>query len=58
MPWYWSDELAPVLVANGLIDETMAKGLMSRPVAHRSEQDTIEGAATELLEEDEISLAA
>lgn len=58
MPWYWSDEVAPVLVANGSIDETVAADLIAIPIAHRSEHDTIEEAAKELMDDGEIPLAA
>lgn len=58
MPWYWSDEVAPVLAANGTIDESVAAKLIALPVAHRSERETIEEAAKELLDDGEIPLAA
>lgn len=58
MPWYWTDEIAPVLVAEGSIDTDKAAVLTAMPVAHRSEHDTIEDAAKELLDDDEIPLAA
>ena len=58
MPWYWTDEVASVLVANGSIDAEAAATLTSVPVAHRSEHDTVEDAARELLEDGEIPLAA
>lgn len=58
MPWYWTDEIAPVLFANGSIDTDKATVLTTMPVAHRSEHDTIEEAAKELLDDDEIPLAA
>jgi hypothetical protein len=58
MPWYWTDEVAPVLIANGSIDAEVATSLISLPVAHRSEQDTVEEAARELMEDGEIPLAA
>ena len=58
MPWYWSDEVAPLLVANGSIGDDVAANLVAIPVAHRSEQDSIEEAAKELLDDGEIPLAA
>lgn len=58
MPWYWTDEVAPVLVANGSIDTEVAATLVSVPVAHRSDQDSVEEAARELLEDGEIPLLA
>lgn len=58
MPWYWTDEVAPVLIAQGNIDEDTAATMISLPVAHRSEHDTVEDAAQELMDEGEIPLAA
>ncbi|MFP3882881.1 MAG: hypothetical protein ACLFRT_13585 [Actinomycetota bacterium] len=58
MPWYWTDEIAPVLVAEGSIDSEKAAALTAMPVAHRSEHETIEDAAKQLLDDDEIPLAA
>lgn len=58
MPWYWTDEVAPVLVADGSIDADVAAGLESIPVAHRSEHENIEEAAKELMDDGEIPLAA
>jgi hypothetical protein len=58
MPWYWTDEVAPVLIANGSIDPEVAASLISLPVAHRSDQDTVEEAAKELMDDGEIPLAA
>jgi len=58
MPWYWSDEVAHVLVANGSIDPGAAAVMIAIPVAHRSEHDSVEEAARELADDDEIPLAA
>jgi len=58
MPWYWTDEVAPVLVASGSIDESVAADLIAMPMAHRSDHDTIEKAAKELVDDGEIPLAA
>jgi hypothetical protein len=58
MPWYWTDEVAPVLVANGSIDAELAANLVALPVAHRSEHESVEDAAKELLDDGEIPLAA
>ena len=58
MPWYWTDEVAPILVSNGTIDQTTAQVLTSTPVAYRSEHETIEAAARELVDDGEIPLAA
>lgn len=58
MPWYWSDEVAHVLVANGSIDPGAAAVMIAVPVAHRSEHDSVEEAAKELADDGEIPLAA
>ena len=58
MPWYWTDEVARVLVSNGTIDQVTAQRLISTPVAHRSDRETLEGAVDQLLDDGEIPLAA
>lgn len=58
MPWYWTDEVAPTLIANGSIDAAAAAEMVSVPVALRSEHETVEEAAKELMDEGEIPLAA
>lgn len=58
MPWYWTDEVAPFLVARGSLDTETAITLMALPVAHRSDAETLEEAAKELLDDGEIPLAA
>ncbi len=58
MPWYWTDEVAPFLVARGSLDTETAATLMALPVAHRSERETLEEAAKELMDDGEIPLAA
>lgn len=56
MPWYWTDDLARALLEDGRISETVASQLISLPVAFRSEETTVEAAASALLEDDEIPL--
>lgn len=58
MPWYWTDEVAPILVANGSVDPEVAAVMIAVPVALRSEHDTVEEAARELMDDGEIPLAA
>ncbi len=58
MPWYWTDEVAPVLIAKGIIDEDAAAQLIALPVALRSDRDNVDDAAQELMDEGEIPLAA
>lgn len=58
MPWYWSDDVAAVLVAQGQLDAESAAGVIVMPVGYRSERATIEEAARDLLDDGEIPLAA
>jgi len=58
MPWYWTDEVAPVLVANGSIGADLAAELVAVPVALRSAHESVEEAAKELMDDGEIPLAA
>jgi ABC-type proline/glycine betaine transport system permease subunit len=58
MPWYWTDEVAPVLVANGTISAEVAAALIAMPVALRSEHTDVDEATQELVEDGEIPLAA
>jgi len=58
MPWYWSDELAAFLSSEGRLDVEAARRLANPPVAYRSESDTVEDAARELIDDGEIPLAA
>lgn len=58
MPWYWTDEVAPALVANGSIDVSVAAKLIATPIGHRSEHDNVEDAVRELMDDGEIPLAA
>jgi hypothetical protein len=58
MPWYWSDDIAQILVGAGKIDSSTAAPMISAPVAFRSEATSIEAAIDTLLDDDEIPLAA
>lgn len=58
MPWYWTDDLARVLAAEGKLDQATVASMMASPVALRSEESTLEAAARELCGEDEPPLAA
>lgn len=58
MPWYWTDELARALLADGRIDPETASRLTLIPVALRSEENTVEAAASALADDGEIPLAA
>ena len=58
MPWYWSDDLAPVLVSLEAIDGDTADRLVTSPAAYRRPESNIEDAALGLLDDGEIPLAA
>lgn len=58
MPWYWTDDLARALLADGHIDESVASVMITSPVAYRREETTVEAAAQGLLDDDEIPLLA
>jgi len=58
MPWYWTDDLAQVLVSDGMISQVTASELTVAPVAYRRDETTIEAAAKALLDDDEFPLAA
>ena len=58
MPWYWTDDLAQVLVSDGMISQVTASELTISPVAYRRDETTIEAAAKALLDDNEIPLAA
>ncbi len=58
MPWYWTDDLARALLAQGSISDTGAAELIATPVAIRRDEATIDAAARAMLDEDEIPLPA
>lgn len=58
MPWYWTDDLARALLAQGSINDTGAAELIATPVAIRRDEPTVEAAARAMLDEDEIPLPA
>ena len=58
MPWYWTDDLAQALVRQGMISQSTASELTTAPVAYRRDETTVEEAASGLLDDDEIPLAA
>ncbi len=58
MPWYWTDDLARVLSADGRIDDSVASQMIATPVAYRRDEESIETAAQGLLDDDEIPLLA
>ena len=58
MPWYWTDELARALLRDGRIDPETASRLGAIPAAFRSEENTVEAAASSLADDGEIPLAA
>lgn len=58
MPWYWTDDLARALLAEGSISDSIASMISAAPVAIRRDEDTIEQAAQGILDEGEIPLPA
>lgn len=58
MPWYWSDDLADILLQNEQPVSDVIYSMKSSPVAFRHDAETIEEAAGELAEDGEIPLAA
>ena len=58
LPWYWTDDLARALLAEGSISEANAADLIAAPVAFRRSEATVEAAASGLMEDDEIPLPA
>jgi hypothetical protein len=59
MPWYWSDDLARVLLAAGKIEPRLADRLVRTPVGIRRPELDVETAALALQDDDnEIPLAA
>ena len=58
MPWYWTDEVVPFLVSQGSLDAEVAANLTALPFALRSEHQSLEEAAKEMLDDGEIPLAA
>lgn len=58
MPWYWTDELARALLADGRIEPDVAVRLTAVLVAVRRDETTVEAAASALADDDELPLAA
>jgi len=58
MPWYWSDDVASLLINEGRLDAQIAESYLARPVAIRRDEKTLADAAHGLQEDDEIPLAA
>ena len=58
MPWYWSDDVARILISEGGYTSEMLCSWTVRPVAFRRDEETVEQAAEGLVEDGEIPLAA
>ena len=58
LPWYWTDDLARALLADGRISDSVASEMIATPVAYRREETSVETAAQGLLDDDEIPLMA
>lgn len=58
MPWYWTDDIARMLIEADRIKAEAVGPMLSVPTAIRRDEATIEAAAQALLDDDEIPLAA
>ena len=58
MPWYWTDDIARMLIETGRIDADAVTAMLSIPTAIRRDEANIETAAQALLDDEEIPLAA
>lgn len=58
MPWYWTDEVARHLMTQGRIDAERAEAISRQPVAIRRPEPDLEAAASAMLDDGEIPLAA
>ena len=52
MPWYWTDDLARLLIDAGKVAERAVANWLSAPVAIRSEQEDSLAVAASLLPDD------
>lgn len=50
MPWYWTDDLARMLIETGRVDRSRVAGWIVTPVAVRSDDDSAEAVAGTLLD--------
>lgn len=53
MPWYWTDDLARILIDAGKVDPAHATKWISAPVAIRRGEEDSESVASSLLSEEE-----
>lgn len=51
MPWYWTDDLAHLLIDAGAVDRARVSGWLVAPVAIRSGDEDVESVARSLLED-------
>jgi hypothetical protein len=58
VPWYWTDDIARALIETGRISAEAAMPLLSVPTAIRRDESSLEAAATALVDDGEIPLAA
>lgn len=58
MYWYWTDDIAKVLLENHRIDAKLAESIAVRRVAYRSTHTSLLEAAEALLDGEEVPLAA
>lgn len=53
MPWYWTDDLARILIDTGKVDPERARRWISAPVAIRSAEVDSETVASSLLSDED-----
>lgn len=58
MHWYWSDDVAQILLSQNKISPKVALSMTATPIGYRSDHESIEAATDQLVEDDEIPLAA
>jgi hypothetical protein len=58
VPWYWTDDIARLLVETGRTTADVVGPMLSVPTAVRRDEASIEAVAQALLDDEEIPLAA
>jgi hypothetical protein len=58
MPWYWTDDLARVLLETGRIDAGTAAALVAAPIGVRRQELTVEETTGDLTDDEDLPHAA
>jgi hypothetical protein len=53
MPWYWTDDLAHILIERGTVEKARLTGWIVSPVAVRRDEVSAEDVAGDLLAEED-----